>query len=123
MNTSYYTPTGIATASIAIATEYNKNPDVDFVAIEHEHMDAIVEYFKDHAFYKYNTDLTMDGQLKFKGKPVISYIGQPVDSKTTKGSMTAENIKRAINKAYGTYAGMFHREATNAQMRWVWETI
>ena len=105
----------IATASIAVSIEYNKNPDVDFVAIEHEHMDAIVEYFKDHAFYKYNTDLTMDGQLKFKGKPVISYIGQPVDSKTTKGSMTAEDIiKRTINKAYGTYAGMFHREATNA---------
>ena len=113
MNTSYYTPTGITSASIAIATEYNKNPDVDFVAIEHEHMDAIVEYFKDHAFYKYNTDLTMDGQLKFKGKPVIAYIGRPVDSKTTKRSMTAEDIKRAINKVYGTYAGMFHREATN----------
>ena len=105
----------IATASIAVATEYNKNPDADFVAIEHEHMDAIVEYFKDHAFYKYNTDLTMDGQLKFKGKPVISYIGQPVDSKTTKGSTTAEDIKldikRMLNKVYG--AGKYAREATN----------
>ena len=36
----------IATASIAVVTAYNKNPDADFVAIEHEHMDAIVEYFK-----------------------------------------------------------------------------
>ena len=115
MDTSYYTPTGIATASIAVSIEYNKNPDADFVAIEHEHMDAIVEYFKDHAFYKYNTDLTMDGQLKFKGKPVIAYIGKPVDSKTTKGSTTAEDIKRDIkrmlNKVYG--AGKYAREATN----------
>ena len=102
MNTSYYTPTRIATASIAVSIEYNKNPDADFVAIEHEHMDAIVEYFKDHAFYKYNTDLTMDGQLKFKGKPVIAYIGQPVDSKTSRRSTTAEDIKRALNKMYGT---------------------
>ena len=92
----------IATASIAVSTEYNKNPDSDFVAINHEHMDAIVEYFKDHAFYKYNTDLTMDGQLKFKGKPVIAYIGQPVDSKTSRRSTTAEDIKRALNKMYGT---------------------
>ena len=102
MNTSYYTPTGIASASIAVSIEYNKNPDADFVAIEHEHMDAIVEYFKDHAFYKYNTDLTMDGQLKFKGKPVIAYIGQPVNSKTSRRSTTAEDIKRALNKMYGT---------------------
>ena len=111
MNTSYYAPTRIATASIAVSTEYNKNPDADFVAIEHEHMDAIVEYFKDHAFYKYNTDLTMDGQLKFKGKPVIAYIGQPVDSKTTKGSMTVGDIKRVLNKIYG--AGKYAREAVN----------
>ena len=102
MNTSYYTPTGIASASIAVSIAYNKNPDSNFVAIEHEHMDAIVEYFKDHAFYKYNTDLTMDGQLKFKGKPVIAYIGQSVDSKTSRRSTTAEDIKRALNKMYGT---------------------
>ena len=102
MNTSYYTSTGIATASIAVSIEYNKNPDADFIEVEHEHMDAIVEYFKDHAFYKYNTDLTMDGQLKFKGKPVIAYIGQPVDSKTSRRSTTAEDIKRALNKMYGT---------------------
>ena len=44
----------IASASIGVLTEY-------------KHMDAIVEYFKDHAVYKYCTDLTMDGQLKFKG--------------------------------------------------------
>ena len=102
---NYYTnyhPSGITSASIAVSIEYNKNPDADFVAIEHEHMDAIVEYFKDHAFYKYNTDLTMDGQLKFKGKPVIAYIGQPVDSKTSRRSTTAEDIKRALNKMYGT---------------------
>ena len=92
----------IATASIAVATEYNKNPDVEFIAIENEHMDAIVEYFKDHAVYKYNTDLTMDGQIKFKGKPVIAYIGRPVDSKTSRRSTTAEDIKRALNKMYGT---------------------
>ena len=92
----------IATASIAVATEYNKNPDADFITIEHEYMDAIVEYFKDHAFYKYNTDLTMDGQLKFKGKPVIAYIGKPMgNNKGTRGSMTAEEIKQAINKIYG----------------------
>ena len=104
----------IATASIAVSTAYNKNPDADFVAIEHEHMDAIVEYFKGHAFYKYNTDLTMDGQLKFKGKPVIAYIGQPVDSKTTKGSMTVGDIKRVLNKIYGAGMRAKAKEAANA---------
>ena len=102
----------IASASIAVATEYNKNPDADFVAIDHEHMDAIVEYFKNHAVYQYCADLTMDGQLKFKGKPVIAYIGRPVDSKTTKGSMTVGDIKRVLNKVYG--ASKYTREATNA---------
>lgn len=99
----------IASASIAVATEYNKNPDADFVAIEHEHMDAIVEYFKDHAVYQYCADLTMDGQLKFKGKPVIAYIGQPVgNNKTYRGGMTAkEIIKETLNKVYGA------REAVN----------
>lgn len=78
----------IGAASIAVSTEYNKNPDAEFVAIEHEHMDAIVEYFKDHAFYKYNTDLTMDGQ--------------PIESnKNDIGSMTAEEMKRMLNKVYG----------------------
>ena len=102
--TNYYTnyhPSGIATASIAVSTEYNKNPDADFIEVEHEHMDAIVEYFKDHAFYKYNTDLTMDEQLKFKGKPVIAYIGQHIDSKTFRRSMTVGDIKRVLNKVYG----------------------
>lgn len=104
----------IASASIAVSAEYNKNPDADFVAIEHKHMDAIVEYFKDHAFYKYNTDLTMDGQLKFKGKPVIAYIGKPVISnKTSRGYMTAEDIKREINKAYGAGMRAKAKEATN----------
>ena len=109
MNISYNTPNGIASASIAVSTEYNKNPDADFVAIEHEHMDAIVEYFKNHAFYKYNTDLTMDGQLKFKGKPVIAYIGKPIgNNKTYRGGMTAkEIIKETLNKVYGA------REAAN----------
>ena len=102
----------IATASIAVATEYNKNPDVEFIAIENEYMDAIVEYFKDHAVYEYNTDLTMDGQLKFKGKPVIAYIGEPAgSSKTTRGSMTAEEIKEALNKVYG--ATKYTRETMN----------
>ena len=102
----------IATASIAVATEYNKNPDVEFIAIGNEHMDAIVEYFKDHAVCKYNTDLTMDGQLKFKGKPVIAYIGQPVGSiKTTRGSMTHDEIKKMINKVYG--ATKYTREGMN----------
>lgn len=92
----------IATASLAVAAAYNKDPDAEFVAIEHKHMDAIVEYFKDHAFYKYNTELTMDGQLKFKGKPVIAYIGQPAgNNKTSRGGMTAEDIKQALNKVYG----------------------
>lgn len=86
----------IGTASIAVATEYNKNPDADFVAIGHEHRDSIVEDFKDHAFYKYNTDLTMDGQ--------------PIESnKKDRGSMTAEEMKRMLNKVYGrswnAYAG------------------
>lgn len=105
-------PIDIATASIAITIAYNKDPDAEFIAIDHSVMDVIVEYFKDHAVYKYCTDLTMDGQLKFKGKPVIAYIGQPVDSKTTKGSMIAEDIKQALNKVYG--AGMFHKEASDA---------
>lgn len=98
MNKIYY----IATASLAVFAAYNKNPDADFVAIEHEYMDAIVEYFKDHAFYKYNTELTMDGQLKFKGKPVIAYIGRPAgNNKTARGGMTADEIKQALNKMYG----------------------
>ena len=112
---NYYTnyhPSGITSASIAVSIAYNKNPDADFVAIEHEHMDAIVEYFKDHAFYKYNTDLTMDGQLKFKGKPVIAYIGQPVDSnKGIRWSTTVGDIKQVLNKIYGD--GKYAREATN----------
>ena len=105
----------IATASIAVATEYNKNPDVEFIAIENEHMDAIVEYFKDHAVYKYNTDLTMDGQLKFKGKPVIAYIGQPTENggpKTTKNSASADDIKNMFNNFYGT--GKYNKETADA---------
>lgn len=105
-NNANYHPSGIATASIAVAKEYNKTPDADFIAIEHEHMDAIVEYFKDHAFYKYNTDLTMDGQLKFKGKPVIEYIGQPV-----KASKISDSVKEMLNSIYG--AGMFRNGAKN----------
>ena len=112
-NNANYHPAGIATASIAIATAYNKDPDADFIETSHENMDTIVEYFKDHAVYKYNTDLTMDGQLKFKGKPVIAYIRQPVDIKTTKGSMTHDEIKKAINKLYGYGASKYTREAAN----------
>ena len=100
-NANYHTA-GIATASIAIVTVYNKDPDADFIETSHENMDAISEYFKDHAIYKYCTDLIMDGQLKFKGKPIIAYIGKPVDSKTSRRSATAEDIKRALNKMYGT---------------------
>ena len=112
MNTSNYTPTGIASASITIATIYNKDPDAEFIAIENSQMDVIIEYFKDHAVYKYCADLTMDGQLKFKGKPVIAYIGQPTgSSKTTRGSMTAEEIKEALNKVYG--ATKYTRETMN----------
>lgn len=110
-NNANYHPAGIASATIAIATIYNKDPDADFIEISHENMDAIAEYFKDHAVYKYCTDLTMDGQLKFKGKPVIAYIGQPVYRKTTKGSMTHDEIKKMINKAYG--ATKYTREAMN----------
>ena len=112
-NNANYHPAGIATASIAIATVYNKDPDVDFIETSHENMDAISEYFKDHAVYKYCTDLTMDGQLKFKGKPVIAYIGRPIDSKTTKGSMTHDEIKKMINKLYGYGASKYTREAAN----------
>lgn len=105
----------IATASIAVATEYNKNPDVEFITIENEHMDAIVEYFKDHAVYKYCTDLTMDGQLKFKGKPVIAYIGQPAGNggpRTTKNSASADDIKNMFNNFYGT--GKYNKETADA---------
>ena len=112
MNTSYNTPNGIATASISVAIAYNKDPYAEFIAIENSQMDAIIEYFKDHEVYQYCADLTMDGQLKFKGKPVIAYIGKPVDSKTTKGSMTAEDIKREINKVYGAVKNA--REASDA---------
>ena len=49
-NNANYHPAGIATASIAIATAYNKDPDADFIETSHENMDAISEYFKDHAF-------------------------------------------------------------------------
>ena len=112
-NNANYHPAGIATASIAIVTAYNKDPDADFIETSHENMDAISEYFKDHAVYKYCTDLIMDGQLKFKGKPVIAYIGKPVDSKTTKGSMTHDEIKKMINKVYGYSASKYTREAAN----------
>ena len=113
-NNANYHPAAIATASIAIATVYSKDPNADFIETSHENMDTISEYFKDHAVYKYCTDLIMDGQLKFKGKPVIAYIGKPVRSnKTTRGSMTAEDIKRAINKLYGYGASKYTREAAN----------
>lgn len=98
-------PTGIATASIAIATAYNKDPDADFIETSHENMNAISEYFKDHAFYKYNTDLTMDSQLKFKGKPVIAYIGQPI-----KASKMSDSVRELLNSIYG--ANKFYKEAT-----------
>ena len=104
-NNANYHPAGIATASIAIATAYNKDPDADFIETSHENMDAISEYFKDHAFYKYNTDLTMDGQLKFKGKPVIAYIGQPI-----KASKMSDSVKEMLNSIYGT--NKFYKEAT-----------
>lgn len=105
-NNANYHPAGIATASIAIATAYNKDPDADFIETSHENMDAISEYFKDHAFYKYNTDLTMDGQLKFKGKPVIAYIGQSVKASKMSGS-----VKEMLNSIYS--ANRFYKEATN----------
>ena len=106
-NNANYHPAGIATASIAIATAYNKDPDADFIETSHENMDAISEYFKDHAFYKYNTYLTMDGQLKFKGKPVIAYIGEPV-----KASKMSDSVKQMLNSIYG--ANKFTREAAGA---------
>lgn len=88
----------IATASIKIATAYNKNSDADYV--------AVIDYFQDHAVYKYNTDLIMDGQLKFKGKPVIAYIGRPTGyCDTDNPKMTAEQIKQMLDKIYG--AGSF----------------
>ena len=113
MNTSNYMPTGVASAANSIATKYNKNPDAELIVIENSQMDAIVEYFKDHEIYQYCADLTMDGQLKFKEKPVIAYIGKPVDSKTTKGSTTHDEIKKMINKLYGYDASKYTREAAN----------
>ena len=97
---------GIATASIDIATAYNNNPDAECVVVSHDDIDAIMDYFQDHAVYEYNTNLTMDGQLKFKGKPGIAYIGRPtgyVDTDNPK--MTAEQIKQMLDKIYG--AGSF----------------
>lgn len=111
MNTSYNTPNGIATASISAAIAYNKDPNAEFIAIDHSDMDAIIEYFKDHAVYKYCTDLTMDGQLKYKGKPIIAYIGRPIrNNKGTKGATTSDEIQKMINKLYG-YG--FRKEDTN----------
>ena len=113
-NNANYHPAGIATASIAIATVYNKDPDADFIETSHENMDAISEYFKDHAVYKYCTDLTMDGQLKFKGKPVIAYIGQPAgrENNTTSNSASYDNlIKETISTLYGT--GKFYKEVAD----------
>ena len=107
----------IAIASIAVATAYNKNPDADFVTIEPEYMDAIVEYFKDNAFYKCNTELTMDDQLKFKGKPVIAYIERPVNrNEGTKGSTTSNEFKKMINKLYGYCASKYTRGTADAAM-------
>ena len=112
-NNANYHPAAIATASIAIATVYSKDPNADFIETSHENMDTISEYFKDHAVYKYCTDLIMDGQLKFKGKPVIAYIGRPIGSnKGTRWSMTVGDIKQVLNKIYG--ASKYTREATNA---------
>lgn len=97
---------GIATASIDIATAYNNNPDAECVVVSHDDIDAIMDYFQDHAVYEYNTNLTMDGQLKFKGKPVIAYIGRPTGYFDTDGpKMTAEQIKQMLDKIYG--AGSF----------------
>jgi hypothetical protein len=96
----------IATASINIATAYNKNPDADYVAVGHDDLDAVIDYFQDHAVYEYNTNLIMDGQLKFKGKPVIAYIGRPTGyCDTDNPKMTAEQIKQMLDKIYG--AGSF----------------
>lgn len=97
---------GIATASINIATAYNHNPDADYIVASHEDLDAIVDYFKDHAVYEYNTSLTMDGQLKFKGKPVIAYIGVPAG-----GAKMSDAVRQMLNSIYG--AGMFRNGAKN----------
>lgn len=90
MYTSYYTPTVIAMNS---------------------QIDAIVEYFKDYTDYQYCTDLTMDCQLKFKGKPVIAYIGQPAGNggpRTTKNSVSSDDIKNMFNNFYCT--GKYNKE-------------
>ena len=89
----------IAAASIAVATVYNKNPDADFIVIMNEHMDAIVEYFKDHVVYQYCADLTMDGQLKFKGKPVMFidktiYRSRPSDKRIPKEERCYDLLER-----------------------------
>ena len=106
MNRTNRKITGIATASINIATAYNHYPDADCIVVSHDDMDAAIDYFQDHAVYEYNTNLTMDGQLKFKGKPVISYIGRPTGYfDTDNPKMTAEQIKQMLDKIYG--AGSF----------------
>jgi hypothetical protein len=110
-NNANYHPAGIATASIAIATAYNKDPDADFIETSHENMDAISDYFKDHAVYKYNTSLTMDGQLKFKGKPVIAYIGRPTGYFDTDTPKMSDAVKQMLDSIYG--AGMFRNGDKN----------
>ena len=107
-NNANYHPAGIATA-------YNKDPDADFIETSHENMEAISKYFKDHTVYKYNTDLTMDGQLKFKGKPVIAYVWQPAGNggpRTTKNSASTDDIKKMFNNFYGT--GKYNKESADA---------
>lgn len=57
----------------------------------------------------------MDGQLKFKGKPVIAYIGQPAVNggpRTTKNSASADDIKNMFNNFYGT--GKYNKETADA---------
>lgn len=102
----------IASATIAVAAIYNKDPDSDFIIIGHSVMDELVAYFKDHAVYSYCTDLVMDGQLKFKGKPIIAYNGQPIkgeEKKSTNNSASYADIKKMVNDMYGNskYYGGF----------------
>ena len=104
-------PAGIATASINIATAYNHNPDADCIVVSHDDMDAAIDYFQDHAVYEYNTSLTMDGQLKFKGKPVVAYIGRPTGYFDTDSPKMSDAVKQMLNSMYSS--GMFRNGGKN----------
>lgn len=50
-----------------------KDPNLEYYIVTNDIMSIISQYFQNNAVYEGNsTDLTMFGQLKFKGKPVVT---------------------------------------------------